>query len=356
MTAMRGDRLVSRGELLAVGGLLLVVGFAALGWHIAHGGFYSDDWSNAANYHFASRPVISMPSGTRCMTSARGPDWPSCCLFRTRCSASIPAQHRSGGRARRADVPRVPCVSAHRRPRNRPRGRHRVARGRLPVGGLDPPVADRERGLCPDRDRAGGRDPLPRAAERQGRAASPAHAAALCCSRAASSRTRWRPEASCSSVPSTCRACSGHGRSAGGRSTSSSSAAPCLRGADDDVARVVARTAHPRDTRIHAGKPRDLLAVVRSVRRAARQNDGRLRGRRFRRCRDRRRPGRETRRAHRRSGLRRWLVVAAGSVVAVAAAYAVLVGTYLEPAFPGTANRVTCSPRSDTRRSPMRFC
>jgi hypothetical protein len=49
------DSLVPR-ELLAVAALLLAIGVAAFGWYVLHGGFYGDDWGNAAEYRFSSPP------------------------------------------------------------------------------------------------------------------------------------------------------------------------------------------------------------------------------------------------------------------------------------------------------------
>ena len=43
-------------ELLAAAGVLLAVGLLAYGSYVAHGGFYSDDWSNAAGYRFSESP------------------------------------------------------------------------------------------------------------------------------------------------------------------------------------------------------------------------------------------------------------------------------------------------------------
>jgi hypothetical protein len=45
-------------ELAAMALLLAAVAAAVFGPHVAHGGFYSDDWSNAADYRFADRPRI----------------------------------------------------------------------------------------------------------------------------------------------------------------------------------------------------------------------------------------------------------------------------------------------------------
>jgi hypothetical protein len=39
-----------------VAGVLSAIGLLAYGSYIAHGGFYADDWSNAAGYHFADSP------------------------------------------------------------------------------------------------------------------------------------------------------------------------------------------------------------------------------------------------------------------------------------------------------------
>jgi hypothetical protein len=41
------------GEALVAAGLFLVLALLAYGSYVADGGFYSDDWSHAANYHFA---------------------------------------------------------------------------------------------------------------------------------------------------------------------------------------------------------------------------------------------------------------------------------------------------------------
>ncbi len=43
-------------ELTLVALLLAAVGAAAYGAYVAHGGFYSDDWSDLAGYHFAGSP------------------------------------------------------------------------------------------------------------------------------------------------------------------------------------------------------------------------------------------------------------------------------------------------------------
>ena len=43
-------------ELVAVAGLLSAIGLLAYASYVAHGGFYADDWSNAAGYHFADPP------------------------------------------------------------------------------------------------------------------------------------------------------------------------------------------------------------------------------------------------------------------------------------------------------------
>jgi hypothetical protein len=56
------DRLLSeqRGptvrEALVAASLFAFLGLLAYGSYVAHGGFYSDDWSHAANYHFAASP------------------------------------------------------------------------------------------------------------------------------------------------------------------------------------------------------------------------------------------------------------------------------------------------------------
>jgi hypothetical protein len=39
-------------ETALAGGALLCLGFLVIGSHVQHGGFYSDDWGNAAGYHF----------------------------------------------------------------------------------------------------------------------------------------------------------------------------------------------------------------------------------------------------------------------------------------------------------------
>jgi hypothetical protein len=36
--------------------LLALLALAAYGYHLAHGSFYTDDWANAASYHFAESP------------------------------------------------------------------------------------------------------------------------------------------------------------------------------------------------------------------------------------------------------------------------------------------------------------
>ena len=43
-------------ELAGAAVFLLVIGVAAYGLYVTRGGFYSDDWANAANYHFADPP------------------------------------------------------------------------------------------------------------------------------------------------------------------------------------------------------------------------------------------------------------------------------------------------------------
>lgn len=56
------DRLLSeqRGptpaEALVAAGLFVLLALLAYGSYVAHGGFYSDDWSHAADYHFAESP------------------------------------------------------------------------------------------------------------------------------------------------------------------------------------------------------------------------------------------------------------------------------------------------------------
>jgi hypothetical protein len=46
----------SAREVLGMGLVLVVVGLIAYGAYVAHGGFYSDDWSNAADYRFSAPP------------------------------------------------------------------------------------------------------------------------------------------------------------------------------------------------------------------------------------------------------------------------------------------------------------
>jgi hypothetical protein len=53
---LRSGRGPSLGEALAAGGLLALVAAACYGAFVAHGGFYSDDWSHVATYHFADPP------------------------------------------------------------------------------------------------------------------------------------------------------------------------------------------------------------------------------------------------------------------------------------------------------------
>lgn len=56
------DRLLSEKpgptarEALVAAALFAVLALAAYGSYVAHGGFYSDDWSHAASYHFADSP------------------------------------------------------------------------------------------------------------------------------------------------------------------------------------------------------------------------------------------------------------------------------------------------------------
>ena len=54
LTALR--RPVSRLELAAVALLLTALGAVVFGSHVAHGGFWLDDWGNAATYEFADHP------------------------------------------------------------------------------------------------------------------------------------------------------------------------------------------------------------------------------------------------------------------------------------------------------------
>jgi hypothetical protein len=49
-------RLRPGAEALVAAALLALLALAAYGYHIAHGGFYTDDWANAASYHFADAP------------------------------------------------------------------------------------------------------------------------------------------------------------------------------------------------------------------------------------------------------------------------------------------------------------
>jgi len=51
-----GERARPRLEALAVPGLLAAAAAAAFGWYVLHGGFYSDDWGNAAGYRLARSP------------------------------------------------------------------------------------------------------------------------------------------------------------------------------------------------------------------------------------------------------------------------------------------------------------
>ena len=53
---LRPGRGPDASELLAVASLLLVAGLLAYGSYVIHGGFYADDWSNAAGYHFSDSP------------------------------------------------------------------------------------------------------------------------------------------------------------------------------------------------------------------------------------------------------------------------------------------------------------
>lgn len=53
---LRGERGPPPGEALAATALFALLALLAYGSYVAHGGFYSDDWSHAANYHFAESP------------------------------------------------------------------------------------------------------------------------------------------------------------------------------------------------------------------------------------------------------------------------------------------------------------
>jgi len=46
----------SGSEALVAAGLFALLALLAYGTYVVHGGFYSDDWSHAANYHFADSP------------------------------------------------------------------------------------------------------------------------------------------------------------------------------------------------------------------------------------------------------------------------------------------------------------
>src|SRR5712691_8519296 len=46
----------TRVELLVIGVVLVCAGVLAYGSYVLHGGFYSDDWSDAANYQLADSP------------------------------------------------------------------------------------------------------------------------------------------------------------------------------------------------------------------------------------------------------------------------------------------------------------
>jgi hypothetical protein len=54
--ALLTSRPISRIELALAAGCLAALGAAVYGAHVAHGGFWLDDWSNAAAYKFAPHP------------------------------------------------------------------------------------------------------------------------------------------------------------------------------------------------------------------------------------------------------------------------------------------------------------
>lgn len=56
LTAPRSVRAPSRADTLIALGTLTIVGVAAYGWYVLHGGLYIDDWANAASYRFAAAP------------------------------------------------------------------------------------------------------------------------------------------------------------------------------------------------------------------------------------------------------------------------------------------------------------
>jgi hypothetical protein len=47
---------MKKKELGAAAVLFALLALVAYGYHVAHGGFYTDDWANAAGYHFADSP------------------------------------------------------------------------------------------------------------------------------------------------------------------------------------------------------------------------------------------------------------------------------------------------------------
>jgi hypothetical protein len=53
---LRCGRGPTAGEVTGAASLLALVGLLAYGRFVIDGGFYSDDWANAANYHFAESP------------------------------------------------------------------------------------------------------------------------------------------------------------------------------------------------------------------------------------------------------------------------------------------------------------
>jgi hypothetical protein len=54
--ALLAPRELHRRELLSVAGALVLVAAVVFGYHVVHGGLYSDDWGNAASYRFMASP------------------------------------------------------------------------------------------------------------------------------------------------------------------------------------------------------------------------------------------------------------------------------------------------------------
>ena len=103
---------MSLTELAVLTGLLTALAAVAFGRHVVDGGFYSDDWANAALYGFGESPRFSTPSVNTPIISAAGRCWPFSSPFRIRSSATIsglPIPSRSSSASSAASVVTSSC-------------------------------------------------------------------------------------------------------------------------------------------------------------------------------------------------------------------------------------------------------